>query len=38
MAAPATTNEEVEEGAEAEAPKGGKKVLIIGVILLLVLH
>jgi flagellar protein FliL len=37
MAAPATTNDDVEEGAEAEAPKGGKKGLIIGVILLLVL-
>ena len=40
MAAPATTNDDVEEGAEAdaEAPKGGKKKgLIIGVILLLVL-
>ena len=37
MAAPATTNEDVEEGAEVEAPKGGKKGLIIGVILLLVL-
>jgi flagellar FliL protein len=38
MAAPATTNDDVEEGAEElEPPKGGKKGLIIGVILLLVL-
>jgi len=37
MAAPATTNDEVEEGAEVEPSKGGKKGLIIGVILLLVL-
>jgi flagellar FliL protein len=37
MAAPATTNDEVEEGAEAEAPRKGGKGLIIAVILLLVL-
>jgi flagellar FliL protein len=40
MAAPATTNDDVEEGAEGaegEPAKGGKKGLIIGVILLLVL-
>ena len=35
--APATTNEDVEEGAEVEAPKRGTKGLIIGAILLLVL-
>jgi len=38
MAAPATTNDDVDEGAETEAPKkGGKKGLIIAVILVLVL-
>jgi flagellar FliL protein len=38
MAQPAATNDEVEEGAEpAEPAKGGKKGLIIGLVLLLVL-
>ena len=38
MAQPATTTDEVEEGAEAAPePKGGKKGLIIGLVLLLVL-
>lgn len=37
MAAPATPTDMPEEGAEPEAPKRGKKGLIIGVILLLVL-
>jgi flagellar FliL protein len=37
MAAPATTNDDVEEGAEAEPAKKGGKGLIITVILLLVL-
>src|SRR5882672_12791166 len=37
MAAPATTNDDAEEGADAEPTKGGRKGLIIGVVLLLVL-
>jgi len=37
MAPPAATNDELEEGAEAEPAKGGGKGLIIGLVLLLVL-
>lgn len=37
MAQPAATNDEIEEGAEAAPAKGGKKGLIIGLVLLLVL-
>ena len=39
MAQPAATNEDVEEGADEAAPesKGGKKGLIVGLVLLLVL-
>ena len=37
MAQPAATNEDAEEGAEAVPAKGGKKGLIIGLVLLLVL-